>query len=142
MLKCFWPDGINKDQIVYIDKAHQFANLYYIYNALAIRRRLDLNIDLRTELGKGLNVPPNPPQITRKNLTDALKQISKTNSLTMSFLGTLDDGTENFAKEAFNLLYTECPSTERLWTKATVSTKQAFLKELRAFVSNDKTGKA
>lgn len=142
MLKCFWPDGINKDQIVYIDKAHQFANLYYIYNALAIRRRLDLNIDLRTELGKGLNVPPNPPQITRKNLTDALKQISKTNSLTMSFLGTLDDGTENFAKEAFNLLYTECPSTERLWTKATVSTKQAFLKELRALVSNDKTGKA
>lgn len=142
MLKCFWPDHINKDQIVYIDKAYQFDNLYYIYNALAIRRKLNVEFDLRTELGAMLLLPSNPKRILSKTLLDAIKLAIAEKIFTKEELKELDDGTEIFAKKIFYELYTACPGTDFLWTKVTVKTRQAFLKALRTFLANDSTGNA
>lgn len=141
MLKCFWPDRINKDQIVYIDKTHQFTNLYYIYNALAIRRKLDMKFDLRTELGRYLKLPENPKRIVSK-MFDAFNQAIKEGILSKNKVKELDDGTDIFAEKIFYELYTACPSTDFLWTKVTAKTIQSFLKDLRALLRNDKTGKA
>lgn len=143
MLKSFWPDRINKeDQIAYLDREHKFDNLYYIYNALAIRRKINLNIDLRTNLGNTLELAENPPKFASKTLLDAIKQAIKYGILTKADLEALDDGTDSFAKEVFNLLYIPCPSTDSLWEKVAVKTKQAFLTGLREILGNDKTGNA
>lgn len=159
MLQCFWPDHVDHmDQVSYLDTEHQFDNLYYIYNALAIRRKIGLQLapkteqrkfwerpqppDLRTNLGKHLELSPNPPKIVSNTLLEALKQAIKDGILTKAALKELDDGTDNFAKKVFKLLYIECPGTEQLWTKATGYTKQTFLKALRTFLANDSTGNA
>lgn len=143
MLKCFWPNRINnEDQIIYIDAEHKFDSLYYIYNALAIRRKLDLKFDLRTTLGEQLVLPKNPQKIMSKTLLDALKQAMNTELLSKDKLKEIDDGTENFAKEAFNLLYNDYPSANRLWSNAAANTKRSFLKGLKDILANDKAGKA
>lgn len=159
MLQCFWPDHADHlDQVIYLDTKHQFDNLYYIYNALAIRRKIGLQLapkteqrkfwerpqppDLRTNLGKHLELSPNPQKIVSNTLLEALKQAIKDGILTKAALKELDDGTDNFAKKVFKLLYIECPGTEQLWTKATGYTKQTFLKALRTFLANDSTGNA
>lgn len=146
MLQCFWPEYIDQmDPVIYLDKKYQFDNLYYLYNALAIRRKIgkiDLDIDLRTDLGKQVNVPKNPPKIILKTLVDAFKQAIVENKLTKRKLVELNDGTENFAKKAFNLLYIISPSTDQLWSEATTSTKNRLLKTLRDMLGTDKTEKA
>lgn len=143
MLKCFWPERINnEEQIIYIDTEHKFNSLYYIYNALAIRRKLDLKFDLRTTLGEQLDIPKNPQKIMSKTLLDAFKQAMNTELLSKDKLKEIDDGTENFAKEAFNLLYNDYPSANRLWSNAAANTKRSFLKGLKDILANDKAGKA
>lgn len=132
MLKCFWPNYTDKnDQIIYIDEQHCFDNLYYIYNALAIRRRLVFDFDLRTELGKKMDVMKNPKKLISKTLLEALELAIEKNELKREELEEMDDGTEDFGKKAFHLLYTVCPSTERLWASAR-DTRQRFLKGLRS----------
>lgn len=49
----FWSKYIDKeDPVIYLDEKYQFNNLYYIYNTIAIRRKIDLDIDIITNSGK------------------------------------------------------------------------------------------
>ena len=166
----------NMDKVIYIDREYQFDNLYYIYNALAIRRKLNVIFapvteqgnhlelyqhapkfkcsidalnhaikveqDFRTDRGKLLLLSPNPHKIIPQTLLEALNKAIKDGILTKANLKELDDGTDNFAKEAFNLLYTECLGTDRLWANVPANVRQTFLKGLRVLFANDKIGKA
>lgn len=143
MLQCFWPDySEQKGKVIYLDAQHQFDNLYYIYNALLIRRKLNVKFDLRTALGEMLLLPSNPKRILSKTLLDAIKLAIAEKIFTKDKLKELDDGTEIFAEKIFYALYTACPSTVFLWTKVTAKTIRAFLKALRALLDNDKAGNA
>lgn len=74
-------------------------------------------------------------------LLGAIKQALEENKLTKRELEELNDDTENFAKEAFELLYIKSPSTERLWSKATI--KNTFLiKGLIYIVATTRSKKA
>lgn len=142
ILQDFWKECVEKlGKVIYLDEQYQFDNLYYLYNALAIRRKIDLDIDLRTDLGKQVNVPKNPKKIMPKTLVDAFKQAIAENK-TREELEGKDDGTENFAKEALELLYITSPSTEHLWSKATTSTKNRLLKTLREMLGTNRSRKA
>lgn len=143
ILQDFWKECVEKlGKVIYLDEQYQFDNLYYLYNALAIRRKIDLDIDLRTDLGKQVNVPKNPKKIMPKTLVDAFKQAIAENKLSREALEGKDDGTENFAKEALELLYITSPSTEHLWSKATTSTKNRLLKTLREMLGTNRSRKA
>ena len=54
----------------------------------------------------------------------------------------VDEGAEDVAKAAFNLLYIPCPSTDRLWNTAPANSKQTFFKGLEDIFDKLKTGKA
>lgn len=163
MLKSFWPeqdptedadDNVNSthdskdittnpkyttdDIVSYLNGS--FNNLYYIYNTLAIRRRLGLTYDLRTERGKAMEMSEHPQKIMTKTLVDAFREVVHSKTLTKDELKAMDDGTNDFAKKAFNKLYIPCPSTERLWANATDATKKAILKGLRDIINEDKAG--
>ena len=143
MLQYFWPEyAEHREQVIYLDTHHQFDNLYYIYNALAIRRKLDVNFDLRTELGERLLLPSNPKKILSKTLLDAINLAIAKKIFTKDELKEMYDGTEIFAEKIFYEFYTACPSTDFLWTKVTVKTIQSFLKGLRTLLDNDNAGKA
>lgn len=143
MLQRFWPDYFDQmGQVTYIDEQHHFDNFYYIYNALAIRRRIVMNVDLRTTLGEQVNVPPNPQKIVSKTLVEAFELAIQEGLLTKDKLAEMDDGTEDFAKSALNLLYISVPSIETLWSKAAGRTRQAILNGLRKILGNDTAGNA
>lgn len=142
MLQCFWPEYIDQmDPVIYLDKKYQFDNLYYLYNALAIRRKIDLDIDLRTKLDKQVKVPKNSQDSILKTLVDAFKQAIAENKLSREELKGKDDGTENFGKVALELLYIISPSTKHVWSKATPRTKNRLLKTLRDMLGTDRIGK-
>ena len=143
MLKCFWCGDLNHmNQVTYVDEHHHFDSLYYIYNALAIRRRVEMDVDFRTPLGEMVKVSPFPQKIMPKTLVEALEQAIQKGLLTKDNLAKMDDSTDAFAKSALNLLYISVPSTEALWSNATGKTRQTFLRGLRALLDNDKTGNA
>lgn len=143
MLQRFWPDHFDQTgQVTYIDEQHHFDNLYYIYNALAIRRRIVMDGDLRTPLGIQVDVPQNPQKIMSKTLVDALEQAIQEGLLTKDKLAEMDDGTKDFAKSAFNLLYFSVPGTDALWRKAAGRTRPAILNGLRKILGNDTAGNA
>lgn len=143
MLQRFWPEHFDQmGQVTYIDEQHHFDNLYYIYNALAIRRRIVMDGDLRTPLGMQVDIPQNPQKIMSKTLVDALEQAIQEGLLTKDKLAEMDDGTEDFAKSALNLLYISVPSIETLWSKAAAKTRRTILNDLREILGNDTAGNA
>lgn len=143
MLQRFWLGSIDQFcQVTYMEEQHHFDNLYYIYNALAIRRRIVMDVDLRTSLGMQVDVPPNPPKIVSKTVLEAFDLAIQEGLLTKDELAEMDDGTDDFAKSALNLLYISVPSTDALWIKAAGRTRQAILNGLRKILGNDTAGNA
>ena len=101
-----------------------------------------MNVDLRTPLGEQVNVPPNPQKIVSKTLVEAFELAIQEGLLTKDKLAEMDDGTDDFAKSALNLLYISVPSIDALWSKAAGRTRQAILNGLRKILGNDTAGKA
>ena len=54
----------------------------------------------------------------------------------------LDEGAEDIAKAAFNLLYIPCPSTDRLWNTATANSRQTFSKGLEEIFGKPKVSRS
>lgn len=127
MLAGFWPDhDTQKMPVEYIDERYKFDSLYYIYNMLAVRRSLFIEYDIRTDLGRQLNIHENPRKFIIKTMRDTLVRAAQQKLPIDYLLSDLSDGEEDIAKRFLNLLYLPCPSRENLWNNASASSKQAL----------------
>lgn len=143
ILAFFWPQYDAQINLVeYIEDKYNFKNLYYIYNMIALRRNIVIEYDFRTDLGKRKDIEKNPKKLIPNILLDALKQAFMERVVNSERDLEVDEGAEDVAKAAFNLLYIPCPSTDRLWNTAPANSKQTFFKGLEDIFGKLKTGKA
>ena len=143
MLAFFWSEYDTQiNSVEYIEDNYKFNNLYYIYNMIALRRNIVLDHDFRTDLGKEKNISKNPKKLMANILLAALKKAFMEKAVNSERDLELDEGAEDIAKAAFNLLYIPCPSTDRLWNTATANSRQTFSKGLEEIFGKPKVSRS
>lgn len=143
MLEGFWPaHDAQKMPVEYIDERYKFENLYYIYNIIAIRRGLFITQDIRTEVGKKLNILENPKKLVVKTMKETAARAVQQGIPREMLLNDSPDGEEDIAKNFLNLLYLPCPSRESLWNNASESNKRTLRKSLEEIFGKSKTASA